>query len=489
MDILIDRILRCLPAPPGPITTTTGALPLPAVFESAVYSSSRCVNISALPEDIQRQIVSKLPMKEAGRTTVLSSSWRYIWRSTPLDLDANSLIPRGGGDGSDDPDAVESRVSQVIGSHEGPFRSVHLNSKAIVHRTSKLREWFQALARKGVQELVFVNRWSLVFISLPEEILRCTSLVRLYVAVCNLPYTGGHDVRFPELLELGLGSAGLCEEDFDRLLAGSPKLEKLAFICGRVALTRIDVVSPRLRCVLFWHAFPSHELAMVDAPCLERVILWEEHAYSLVPSTIKIGCAPLLRAIGYLNPTLHVLQIGDELIMAGTSASPTAEVPSVNILAIDFQFGVAKEERMVLSFLTCFPRIQILHVKNDGSLFKPSVDSDGTLWKKKIDPIKCVKSTIEKLVLYGFCGGDSELSFFKSILKSSNMLKEICIVFSDDVFSTGMETDMDEKWKRAAVSVEFANATVQIFRVHKHNTWNYKTASDLLLSDPFDCLT
>ena len=104
-------------------------------------------------------------MKEAGRTTVLFSSWRYIWRSTPH-----------GDDGSDDPNAVVSRVSQVIGSHEGPFRSVQLNSKAIVHRTSTLRDWFQDLARKGVQELVFLNRWSLVFIGVPEKILWYTSL-------------------------------------------------------------------------------------------------------------------------------------------------------------------------------------------------------------------------------------------------------------------------------------------------------------------------
>jgi len=54
---------------------------------------------------------------------------------------------------------------------------------------------------------------------------------------------------------------------------------------------------------------------VVVAPSLERVILWEEDAYSITPAKIKIGSAPLLRAIGYINPTLHVLQIGDELIM------------------------------------------------------------------------------------------------------------------------------------------------------------------------------
>ena len=100
-----------------------------------------------------------------------------------------------------------------------------------------------------------------------------------------------------------------------------------------------------------------------------------------------------------------------------------------------------------------------------------------------------MKSTIKKLVFYGLCGGDSELSFLKSILRTANMLRDIYIVFSDDMFSTAMETEMDEKLEGAAASVESANANVQIFRVPKHNMWNYKTSSDLLLSDPFDCLT
>ena len=65
---------------------------------------------------------------------------------------------------------------------------------------------------------------------------------------------------------------------------------------------------------MFWRR-SSHQLVVLDAPSLEHVILSEEDAYNNTPAKIKIGSAPLLRAIGYINPTLHVLQIGDELIM------------------------------------------------------------------------------------------------------------------------------------------------------------------------------
>lgn len=64
--------------------------------------------------------------------------------------------------------------------------------------------------------------------------------------------TYGHPatkVRFPELLELGMCmcATDLCEIDFDRVLVGSPKMEKIAFISTHMALTRIDLIGPNLR--------------------------------------------------------------------------------------------------------------------------------------------------------------------------------------------------------------------------------------------------
>lgn len=46
---------------------------------------------SMLPDEILILIMSKLPIKEAGRTSVVSRRWKYIWHCLPvLFFEANS---------------------------------------------------------------------------------------------------------------------------------------------------------------------------------------------------------------------------------------------------------------------------------------------------------------------------------------------------------------------------------------------------------------
>ena len=80
----------------------------------------------------------------------------------------------------------------------------------------------------------------------------------------------------------------------------------------------LRLVSRSLRCVQIC-ASVVESIAVVNAPCLDRLILWEVRGYpnptSGLRTRIKIGIAPKLRILGYLDPAQHLLEIGGTVIM------------------------------------------------------------------------------------------------------------------------------------------------------------------------------
>jgi hypothetical protein len=321
--------LRFLPPPPP---TTNAAQPeVAAVFFPAPGSSPSEDRISQLPEDIQRTIVSKLPVKDGGATVVLSSSWRSIWSSIPLVLDDAQLWPAGADELVDDDEDMEAieylsrdvvwgKVTAILRSHPGPFRSVRLTSSP----ASSLRTWLRIMAAKGVEELVVLNcEWPTAMMVLSVELLRCESLKRLHLALSQMPHltvpgragrpAHRRAVHFPNLEELVLCHAFVPETDIGDFLAGCPVLKMLAFIEGCGVPPYIDVLCPRLKCLLLWQFKPLK--LTVDAPRIERVILWRTNQFFIPPQTrILIRRAPNLRILGYLDPKLHVLESGDMVI-------------------------------------------------------------------------------------------------------------------------------------------------------------------------------
>jgi hypothetical protein len=56
------------------------------------------------------------------------------------------------------------------------------------------------------------------------------------------------------------------------------------------------------------------EVAVLDSPSLERFFLWRNWNERHVKISIKIGHVPKLRVLGYLEPGVHMLQIGNTII-------------------------------------------------------------------------------------------------------------------------------------------------------------------------------
>lgn len=128
------------------------------------------------------------------------------------------------------------------------------------------------------------------------------------------PPGGGAD-GFPHLRELSLfGTDDMLGGDLDRLLASSPVLDTLGLVLSP-ACERVHLRSQSLKCVLLWECFVKEVLVM-DSPLLERLILWKTTDGEDDPVAVRVNIAdaPKLRVLGYLEPRVHELQIGENVI-------------------------------------------------------------------------------------------------------------------------------------------------------------------------------
>ncbi|XP_004972001.1 F-box/LRR-repeat protein At3g26922 [Setaria italica] len=236
--------------------------------------------ISALPEDLLYDVVSRLPIRDAVHTTTLSNRWRDIWSSAPLVLfDQDIDIDPG-------PKRV-SVVDSVLVSHRGPFRSVDLFSCDSKDHEPELARWTRILAERGVQDLVFIRPRVTVDMALPAAILRCDKLCRLHLGFWEFPDTTNLSngvPNFPKLRELKVFGILMADGDLDRMLSSSPALEKLALDMSHRPPKHVRLLGQNLKCVI---SYDSH-----------------------VGVRIVQG-APALKVLGYSDTRVHQLRFGD----------------------------------------------------------------------------------------------------------------------------------------------------------------------------------
>jgi hypothetical protein len=325
--------------PPPPVRTTT---PL-ASAAAARAPKNRIDRISSLPDELLRNIVSRLPVKDGARTTALAKRWRRVWHSAPLVLVDTHLhsgcgvLGREGcpyrGTGieamvvglyrlADGPFYLAETVTRILDAHPGPFGYVYLISTNMEALQDRATRWLPLLAAKGVKQLVYVNLAIKLEddVRLPATIFKCTDLTKLYIGSWWFPDTKDlpRTAAFPYLRELGLCNLAMMGTDLTFLLDRCPVLEKLMITRNRLPLC-IRIQSRSLICVqVCGVAVP--EISVVNAPCLERLLLWEAWGWGKrdltnMSSKVKIGHAPKLRCLGFLVPGMHQLEIGNTVIM------------------------------------------------------------------------------------------------------------------------------------------------------------------------------
>ncbi|RLM93759.1 F-box/FBD/LRR-repeat protein [Panicum miliaceum] len=152
-----DASWAASPSPPSPV--------------SAADDHDGEDRISALPDELLREVVSHLPIKDAARTAALSSRWRRFWHSTALVLYDAHLFP------SSSEDARVAAIRRILAGHPCPLRTVHLVYCCFGVHERELDEWSRLLAAGGFQDLVFISQPPPVDMPLPADTLAAPSSV------------------------------------------------------------------------------------------------------------------------------------------------------------------------------------------------------------------------------------------------------------------------------------------------------------------------
>ncbi|VAI55188.1 unnamed protein product [Triticum turgidum subsp. durum] len=395
----------------------------PAVDPAALDDDGQD-HISRLPDDLLSNIVSCLPTNEAARTMVLSTRWRGVWAATPLLVDDAHIRARGFS-------AVRA-LSRCVAAHPGPVRAVRVTRTSFHRQEYALERLIASLAAKDVHDLILFNRPWPLDMPLPDDILSCGSLTRLYIGFWRFPDTTAHQPAFPNLHELGLFHSIIEDRDVDALLAHCSKLRILSFAMAYSCRSRLRIRSSSLCVMMEWRC-GFNEIIVEDAPCLERLLF---HSIS-DRRPVRIVNAPRLEVLGFLDLQVHALEIGGVVIRAGMNVRARAMLPSLKMLAVKVRFSHDMEVKMLDTLLRCFPRLETLHVM---SIRPSSPDSVGfaEFWKS-LGSCDCLESHLKTFVFHRYQGLDCEYLFLCYILKKAKVLKTLGIdcAESDDVVVEG----------------------------------------------------
>ena len=199
--------------------------------------------ISCLPGHLIDQILSHLPIREAVRTSVLSSKWRYKWASLPNLAFDNQCFAVS----CQDPLIIRSKLARIVDHvlllHIGPINKFKLSHRDLIGVTD-IDRWVLHLARRSIKEFV-LEIWKGQRYKIPSCLFSCQTLTHLELFNCWLKPPSTFE-GFKNLKSLDLQHVTLAQDVFQNLISSCPLLEKLTLM-NFDGFTHLNVDAPNLQ--------------------------------------------------------------------------------------------------------------------------------------------------------------------------------------------------------------------------------------------------
>ncbi|KAG0541449.1 hypothetical protein BDA96_02G017600 [Sorghum bicolor] len=351
------------------------------------------VRISSLPDDVLGDIVSLLPTRDGARTQVLSSRWRHLWRSAPLNLHLHLHD-----DDDDDPFGPRfraSEVSRILPAHPGPCRRFAMSFRYASYHyptTAAVDAWLRSPALDDLQELLLFYHYPRL--PLPPSLRRFSSTLR----------------------SLTLSNVSISGSALRALLAGCPVLQSFLLIGTTYVSSRLQIVSPSLRSIKVSSYWRSLELVIEDTPCLERIHLQCKEKTHM---NISVISAPRLAILGELCDDTPSLQFGTTLLQGSTVVTMADAVNSVKVLSLS---RVKLCLDAAINLLKCFPHLEKLHIK------ATSVCVENAWYQTNPERIGILNIRLRKIVLENYQGSKSHVDFVNFFLSNARALESLELV-------------------------------------------------------------
>ncbi|KAG6624803.1 hypothetical protein CIPAW_16G053000 [Carya illinoinensis] len=315
--------------------------------------------ISNLPGHVIDQILSQLSIKEAVKTSILSSKWRFKWATLPHLVFDNQCFPVSSQDQTIVKNKLVSIVDHVLLLHNGPIYKFKLSHRDLLGITD-IDRWILHLSRCSIKEFV-LEIWKGQRYKMPSSLFLCQNLVHLELFNCFLkpPLTFK---GFGSLKSLDLQHVTLAQDVFERLISSCPLLERLTLM-NFDGFAHLNINAPNLQYFDIGGVFEdisfenTSHLAVVAIGLYVNVGDDQKQVYSNSSNLLKFFVhLPLIRRLEVQSYFLKYLAVGT---LPGRLPIPCV---NLNFLSLRINFNDAEEVLTALCLLRSSPNLQELEI-------------------------------------------------------------------------------------------------------------------------------